>query len=40
MGEVVIGGCLGHSDHKIVEFQITGDRTKTASKRGEQTSGC
>ena len=33
MGEVVIGGCLGHSDHEVVEFQIIGDdRRKTASK--------
>ena len=32
MGEVVIGGCLDHSDHEIVEFQIIGDRRKTASK--------
>ncbi|XP_052628596.1 uncharacterized protein LOC128134646 [Harpia harpyja] len=32
MGEVVIGGWLGHSDHKVVEFQIIGDRRKTASK--------
>ena len=31
-GQVVIGGCLGHSDHKEVEFQIVGNRRKTASK--------
>ena len=32
MGKVVIGGCLGHSDHEVVEFQIIGDRRKNASK--------
>ena len=32
MGEVVIGGCLGHSGHEVVEFQSVGDRRKTASK--------
>ena len=30
--KVVIGGCLGHSDHKVVEFQIVGERSQTASK--------
>jgi len=29
---VVIGGCLGHSDHEVVEFQIVCNRKKTASK--------
>lgn len=24
--------CLGHRDHKVTEFQIIGDRRKTASK--------
>lgn len=28
----MIGGWLGHSDHEVVEFQIVGDRRKTASK--------
>ena len=32
VGKVVIGGCLGHSDHDVVEFQIVGDRRKTSSK--------
>ncbi|GAB0205778.1 hypothetical protein GRJ2_003043400 [Grus japonensis] len=32
VGEVVIGGCLGHSDHEVVEFQIVGERRKTTSK--------
>ncbi|KAM9591477.1 uncharacterized protein ACIBXB_006274 [Morphnus guianensis] len=32
MGEVVIGGCLGHSDHEVVEVQIVGNRRKTANK--------
>ena len=32
MGEVVVGGCLGDSDHEVVEFQIVGNRRKTASK--------
>ncbi|GAB0176455.1 mitochondrial enolase superfamily member 1 [Grus japonensis] len=29
MGEVAIGGCLGHSDHEVVEFKIFGDSRKT-----------
>ena len=32
MGQVVIGGCLGHSDHEVFDFQIVCDRRKTASK--------
>ena len=32
MGKVAIGDCLCHSDHKVVEFHIIGDRRKTASK--------
>ena len=28
---IVIRGCLGHSDHEVVEFQIIGSRRKTAS---------
>ncbi|GAB0190604.1 hypothetical protein GRJ2_001525700 [Grus japonensis] len=32
VGEVAIGGCLGHSDHEVVEFKIFGDRRKTATK--------
>ncbi|GAB0180024.1 hypothetical protein GRJ2_000467700 [Grus japonensis] len=32
MGEVAIGGHLGHSDHEVVEFKIFGDRRKTATK--------
>ena len=32
MGEVVIGGCLGHSDHKVVDFQIIGNRRNTTSE--------
>lgn len=32
MGEVVIGGCPGHSDHEMAEFKIFGNRRKTASK--------
>ncbi|GAB0205816.1 hypothetical protein GRJ2_003047200 [Grus japonensis] len=32
MGEVAIGGRLGHSDHEVVEFKIFGDRRKTATK--------
>ena len=32
VGEVVIGGCLGHSNHAVAEFQIIGNRRKTASK--------
>ncbi|GAB0177896.1 hypothetical protein GRJ2_000254900 [Grus japonensis] len=32
MGELAIGGCLGHSDHEVVEFKIFGDRRKTDTK--------
>ncbi|GAB0202528.1 mitochondrial enolase superfamily member 1 [Grus japonensis] len=32
LGEMAIGGCLGHSDHEVVEFKIFGDRRKTATK--------
>ena len=32
MGEMEIGGHLGHSDHEAVKFKIYGDRRKTASK--------
>lgn len=39
MGEVVIGGCLHHSDHEIVEFQITGERRKTDSKTSTLDAG-
>ena len=28
MGDVLVGGCLGHSDHKMVEFKIFGVMTK------------
>lgn len=31
MGTMVIGGCLGHSDHEIVEFQVAGNRSKTST---------
>lgn len=30
--DVAIGGHLGHNDHEIVEFEIFGDRRKTATK--------
>ena len=32
VGNVVIGGRLGHSVHEAVEFKIFGDRRKTATK--------
>ena len=32
LGEVVIGGWLGHSDQEVVKLQIIGDRRKIASK--------
>ena len=32
VGEVANGGCLGRSDHEVVEFKIFGDRRKTATK--------
>ncbi|KAJ7408179.1 rna-directed dna polymerase from mobile element jockey-like [Willisornis vidua] len=31
MGKVGIGGCLGHSDHKVIEFKISVDRRKSAA---------
>ncbi|PKU42946.1 rna-directed dna polymerase from mobile element jockey-like [Limosa lapponica baueri] len=31
-GKVVIAGCLGYSDYKVVEFHIAGERRKTTSK--------
>jgi len=30
--EVATGGHLGHSDHKVVEFNVIGDRRKSASE--------
>ncbi|KAJ7410017.1 LINE-1 reverse transcriptase [Willisornis vidua] len=30
--EVEIGGCLGYSDHEVIEFQVSADRRKSASK--------
>ena len=39
MGEVVIGGCLGHNDHKVVEFQIVDKKRKTADKTSTQDMG-
>jgi len=32
VGDVAIGGHLGHNDHEVVEFEIFGDRRKTATK--------
>ena len=32
MGEVVIGDCIHHSDHEVIELQIIGNMRKTASK--------
>ncbi|KAJ7410989.1 hypothetical protein WISP_105223 [Willisornis vidua] len=32
MSEVEIGGCLGHSNHKVIEFKISVDRRKSASE--------
>jgi len=28
----LVGGCLGHCDHEIVEFKIFGDMRKTVSR--------
>ena len=44
MGDVMIGGCLGHSDHEMVEFKVFGNMRKTVSRATnlsleEQTSG-
>lgn len=32
MSEAAVDGCLGHSDHEIVEFKMFGDRRKTGTK--------
>ncbi|KAJ7415372.1 hypothetical protein WISP_78589 [Willisornis vidua] len=32
VSEVDIGGCLGHSNHEVIEFKISVDRRKSASK--------
>lgn len=32
VGKVGTGGCLGHSDNEVVEFNIIGDRRKTVTK--------
>ena len=32
VGEVAIGGRYGHSNHKVIEFKIFGNRSKTATK--------
>lgn len=44
-GEVMIGGCLGHSGHEMVEFKFFGDRRKLSAELlhwilGKQTLGC
>lgn len=31
-GGMVIGGCLGHSDHEVVKFKTFGGRRRTATK--------
>lgn len=31
-GDVMVGGCLGHSDHKIIEFLIFGEARKAVSR--------
>ena len=33
MGDVMVGGCLGHSDHEMVEFKIFG----VMRKKGQQS---
>lgn len=32
VGEVTIGGCLGHNNHEEVEIKIFGDRRKIATR--------
>ena len=32
MGEAAISGHLGHSNHKVVEFKIFGDRKKNVTR--------
>lgn len=44
MSEVTTNVCLGHSDHEVAEFKISGGRRKTAPKpqlriQGQQISG-
>ncbi|KAJ7422553.1 hypothetical protein WISP_37402 [Willisornis vidua] len=33
MSEMEIGGCLGHSDHKGIEFKTSVDKRKSASSK-------
>lgn len=32
VGEVMVGGCLGHSDHELVELKTFGVRKKKVSR--------
>ncbi|KAF4792858.1 hypothetical protein TURU_116628 [Turdus rufiventris] len=32
VGDVVVGGCLGHSDHEIIEFLIFGDIRRNTNR--------
>jgi len=32
VGDVVVGGCLGHSDHEMTEFLVQGEVKSGASK--------
>lgn len=41
VGEVVIGGSFGHSDHEVVEFKIFGGKLPPKLQLGDdQISGC
>ena len=39
MGEVMVGGCLGHSDQKMVEFKIVGDMGNPVRRASPLDSG-
>ena len=38
VGDVVVGGCLGHSDHEIIEFSIFGETRRNINKTFNWTS--
>ncbi|TRZ26834.1 hypothetical protein HGM15179_000304 [Zosterops borbonicus] len=33
VGDVVVGGCLGHNDHEIIEFLIFGEIRRNINKK-------
>ena len=45
VGDVVVGGCLGHSDHEMIEFSVHGEAKRGPAKPppwtfGTQTLAC